>query len=333
MNWPRSLRWRILLGALLWTLGMIPAMHLVIMPLLSHTIHLRGALPFPPGVGVAILIAVFCMLAGILQVRTGLMPFAMLRKHLAAVRDGSDRRMQGTYPTEVQPLVNDLNSLLEQREQTVRRALAKAGDLAHGLKTPLTLLAQEAERAEAAGQSETAAAISQQVERMRRQVDYHLAHARAATSGNVPGASCQVLASLEGLSRTMLRIHADRGLSLQVDASPEHSIRGRREDLDEMLGNLLDNAFKWAKSSVKVRSSMENGAVVVTVDDDGPGILPAMREVVLQRGVRADEAAPGSGFGLAIVSDLAELYGGTISLEDSPLDGLRARLQLPAWQV
>jgi signal transduction histidine kinase len=268
------------------------------------------------------------MFAGLLQVRIGLVPFVKLRKHLAAVRDGSDHRIEGTYPTEVQPLVNDLNSLLEQREQTVRRALAKAGDLAHGLKTPLTLLAQEAERAEAAGQHETASAIRQQVERMRRQVDYHLAHARAATSGSVPGVRCQVLASLEGLSRTMLRIHADRGLSLQVDASPEHSIRGRREDLDEILGNLLDNAFKWAKSSVKVQSSLENGAVVLTVDDDGPGLPAAMREVVLQRGVRADEAAPGSGFGLAIVSDLAELYGGTISLEDSPLGGLRARLQL-----
>jgi signal transduction histidine kinase len=330
MNWPRSLRWRILLGALLWTLGMIPAMHLVIVPLLNHTIHLHGALPFPPGVAVAILIAVFCMFAGIFQVRTGLLPFAKLRKRLAEVREGPDRKIEGTYPTEVQPLVNDLNSLLEQREQTVRRALAKAGDLAHGLKTPLTLLAQEAERAEAAGQHETAAAIGQQVERMRRQVDYHLAHARAATSGNVPGARCQVLASLDGLSRTLLRIHADRGLTLQVDASPEHSIRGRREDLDEMLGNLLDNAFKWAKSSVRVQSSLENGAVVLTVDDDGPGLPGAMREVVLQRGVRADEAAPGSGFGLAIVNDLAELYGGTISLEDPPLGGLRARLQLPA---
>jgi len=115
-----------------------------------------------------------------------------------------------------------------------------------------------------------------------------------------------------------------------VDVSPEHFIRGQREDLEEMLGNLLDNACKWAKSSVKIQSVQENDAVVLTVDDDGPGLVPYMRDVVLQRGVRADEAAPGSGLGLAIVRDLAELYEGTISLEDSPMSGLRARLRLPA---
>jgi signal transduction histidine kinase len=327
MNWRHSLRGRIFLGALLWTIGLVPVTHLMVPALNRWT---RG-LPISFRLtGLLFTFAFLFMFAGIFQLGAGFLSFGQLRRRLAAVREGSERRIEGRYPMEVQPLVNDLNSLLEQREQTVRRALAKAGDLAHGLKTPLTLLEQEAERAEAAGQHETAAAIGQQVERMRRQVDYHLAHARAATSGNVPGARCQVLASLDGLSRTMLRIHADRSLTLQVDASPEHSIRGRREDLDEMLGNLLDNAFKWAKSSVKVQSSLENDAVVLTVDDDGPGLPAAMREVVLQRGVRADEAAPGSGFGLAIVSDLAELYGGTISLEDSPLGGLRARLQLPA---
>ena len=230
----------------------------------------------------------------------------------------------------MQPLVNDLNSLLEHRERIVLRALAKAGDLAHGLKTPLAVLAQEADRAEAAGQHQISAIMSLQLERMRRQVEYHLAHARAAGSGDVPGARYPVLASVEGLVRTLLRIYAARELKLNVDVSPEHFIRGQREDLEEMLGNLLDNACKWAKSSVKVQSKRENGALVFTVDDDGPGLDPSMREIVLQRGVRADEAAPGSGLGLAIVSDLAELYQGSISLEDSPMGGVRARLRLPA---
>jgi signal transduction histidine kinase len=128
----------------------------------------------------------------------------------------------------------------------------------------------------------------------------------------------------------MLRIYADRKLAIQVDVSPEHSIRGQREDLEEMLGNLLDNACKWTNSSVKIQSTQEEGAVILTVDDDGPGLDPRMRDAVLQRGVRADEAAPGSGLGLAIVRDLTELYKGTISLEDSPMGGLRARLRLPA---
>jgi signal transduction histidine kinase len=230
----------------------------------------------------------------------------------------------------VQPLVNDLNSLLEHRERIVQRALAKAGDLAHGLKTPLAVLAQEAERTESEGQRETASTISLQVERMRRQVDYHLAQARAATPGNGPGARCPVLSSVEGLTRTLQRIYAARGLAIDVDVPREHFIRGQREDLEEMLGNLLDNACKWAKSRVRIQSIQENGAVVLTVDDDGPGLPAFMRDRVLQRGVRADEAAPGSGLGLAIVRDLAELYEGTIALEASPMGGLRAQLRLPA---
>jgi signal transduction histidine kinase len=282
------------------------------------------------GIGTAFAIASLLMLAGILHLRAGLLPFGRLRRQLSGLRDGSGRRIEGTYPTEVQPLVNDLNSLLEHRERLVQRALAKAGDLAHGLKTPLAVLAQEADRADAAGQHEMAAIICQQVERMRRQVDYHLAQARAAGSGDVPGARCPVLASAEGLTRTLLRIYAGRGLAFKVDIPPDHFIRGQREDLEEMLGNLLDNACKWAKSDIEVHSMQEEGFVVVTVDDDGPGLAVAMRDAVLQRGVRADEAAPGSGLGLAIVRDLAELYAGTISLEDSPLGGLRARLRLPA---
>jgi signal transduction histidine kinase len=325
MNWLHSFRWRILLGTFLWTLGLIPLLHLLFL-----VIHRQTRLISPGGVAMFLVFAAFCILAGIWQFRVGLLPFGRLRRQLSGLRDGSGRKIDGTYPTEVQPLVNDLNSLLEHRERIVRRALAKAGDLAHGLKTPLAVLAQEADRAEAAGQLETASTITLQVERMRRQVDYHLAQARAATPGNVPGARCPVLASVEGLARTLLRIYADRALAIEVDVPAAHFIRGQREDLEEMLGNLLDNACKWAKSSVKIQSVQEDGAVVLTVDDDGPGLPPSMRDRVLQRGVRADEAAPGSGLGLAIVRDLAELYEGTIALEDSPLGGLRACLRLPA---
>jgi signal transduction histidine kinase len=323
-----SFRWRIVIGAFFWTLGLIPVGHLVFMAV-HHQTRPRLIL-LPVGTGMSLAFAVFCLLAGIFLLQAALSPFGHLRRQLTALRDGWSRRVEGTYPVEVQPLVDDLNSLLEQRERIVRRALAKAGDLAHGLKTPLAVLAQEAYRAEAVGQHEISASMSLQLERMRRQIEYHLAHARAAGSGDVPGARCPVLASVEGLGRTLLRIYAGRELKLNVDVSPEHFIRGQREDLEEMLGNLLDNACKWAKSIVKIQSERENGALVFTVDDDGPGLDPAMRELALQRGVRADEAAPGSGLGLAIVSDLAELYRGSISLEDSPMGGVRARLRLPA---
>jgi signal transduction histidine kinase len=259
-----------------------------------------------------------------------LQTFAELRKRLAAVHDGRESRVGGAYPSEVQPLVDDLNALLAHREQRVREALAKAGDLAHGLKTPLAVLAQEAERAAADGHYERAATLAQQVDRMRRQVEYHLAHARAAASGALPGAHCAVAESAHGLARTLERLHAARALTIDVNVAADHAIRGQREDLDEMLGNLLDNACKYARTRVAISSQNGDGRVEIAVDDDGPGLPVAMRDAVLQRGVRADEAAPGSGFGLAIVRDLAALYGGSIALEASALGGLRARLTLPA---
>jgi signal transduction histidine kinase len=300
-------------------------MHLVFL-----VVH--GQLRFMPGwaIEVFLVFAGLCILAGIWQFRAGLLPFGRLRRQLLALRDGSGDRIEGIYPTEVQPLVNDLNSLLEHRERIVRRALAKAGDLAHGLKTPLAVLAQEAEQFEAAGQHEIASAINLQVDRMRRQVDYHLTQARATTPGNAPGARCPVVVSVEGLTRTLEKIYVARGLAMEVVVSPAHFVRGQREDLEEMLGNLLDNACKWAKSHVKIQSVQEHGAVVLTVDDDGPGLPTSIRDQVLQRGVRADEAAPGSGLGLAIVRDLAQLYEGTITLGDSPMGGLRASLRLPS---
>jgi signal transduction histidine kinase len=246
------------------------------------------------------------------------------------VREGRSQRIEGDYPSEVQPLVNDLNALLEDRERAVARALTTAGDLAHGLNTPLAVLAQEAEQAGAAGHHDLATTLRQLVERMQRQIDYHLARARAtASTGAAPGLRCSVLPSVEGLVRTMRRLHAGRELTIDTDVSPGHEIRGRREDLDEMLGNLLDNACKWARSRVAISSSIEDAQLVIAVDDDGPGLEPSLRARVLQRGVRADQQVQGSGLGLAIASDLAELYGGSVTLETSPLGGTRARLQLP----
>src|SRR6202162_2030535 len=259
MNWLHSFRWRILRGPVLWTLGLIPIMHLLFL-----VVH--GQLRVMPewSIGIFLVFATSCILAGIWQFRAGLLPFGRLRRQLAGLRDGSGDRIEGTYPTEVQPLVNDLNSLLEHRERIVRRALAKAGDLAHGLKTPLAVLAQEAEQFEAAGRHEIASAINLQVDRMRRQVEYHLKQARATTPGNAPGARCPVLVSVDGLTRTLEKIYAARGLAIEVEVSSAHFVRGQREDLEEMLGNLLDNACKWAKSNVKIQSVQENGAVVLT---------------------------------------------------------------------
>jgi signal transduction histidine kinase len=280
------------------------------------------------------LLAAGCMFVGFLQVRRGMSPINQLRERLATVHRGIAARVSGRYPTEIQPLVDDLNVLLEEREQRVAKAIAKAGDLAHGLKTPLAVLAHEAEQARAAGHEKLAVEIDQQINRMRRQIDYHLAHARASASYSAaPTARTSIASSAEGLVRTLERLYAEQNLRIEIDVPPSHFFRGQPEDLDEMIGNLLDNACKWARTQVKLSCVQENGEIVIAVDDDGSGIEPSMREAVIQRGIRMDEAAQGSGLGLAIVRDLAEIHGGTISLEQSSLGGARALLKLPAHDV
>ena len=332
-----SFRNRLLLAAALWTaglfiIGVIVSTALMLRfkswPYIMHHTAWTHATVF------SIMAAVF-MIIGLSQVRSALSSLNRLRTRLAAVHAGQDAQVAGSYPAEVQPLVDDLNALLEHRAQMVHRALAKAGDLAHGLKTPLAVMSHEAERAANNGQGEFAEVITQQVERMRRQVEYHLAHARAAASGAQSGARSSVLSSAEGLSRALQRLHAARGLALNLNVSDTCVARVQREDLDEMLGNLLDNACKWARSRVVISSTATDSTIVILVDDDGAGLDASLREAVLQRGVRADEsprvprAAAGSGFGLAIVRDLAELYGGSIELDASPAGGLRALLKLP----
>ena len=323
-----SLRARLLVGAFVWMIAVFVSVTAVLIKIGRN--HPEYKLPGATyHAAMALFFAAFAV-GGLLLVQRAVAPLWSLRARLSAVREGKSQRIEGDHPSEVQPLVDDLNGLLEDRERAVARALATAGDLAHGLKTPLAVLEQEAEQAGAAGHHELAATLHQQVERMQRQIDYHLVRARAtAASRAALGLRCAVLPSVEGLVRTMRRLHAEREIEIDVDVSPAHEVRGRREDLDEMLGNLLDNACKWARLRVAVSSSIEDADLVIAVDDDGPGLDASMRAQVLQRGVRVDQRVQGSGLGLAIVSDLAELHGGSVALETSPLGGTRARLQLP----
>jgi signal transduction histidine kinase len=326
-----SLRGRVWAGAILWTLGLFAIAGLALTqvmywhPTSPQVVH-RVFLHVRPVTAVALVLLV----VGLIQISRGVSHVAQLRTRLSEIHRGQAKRMDGDFPSEVQPLVNDLNALLAERDRVVERAQAKAGDLAHTLKTPLAVLLQEADLADKAGQSQIAVAIRQQVERMQRQMDYHLAHARAAASGAAPGTRCEVSPAAEGLARTLRRLHADRNLAIVVDVPEGQAVRVEQADLEEMLGNILDNACKWAATRVTLSTETTGASVVVMVDDDGPGVADAMLEAVLQRGVRADETAPGSGFGLAIVRDLAEVYGGTITLGRSPLGGLRAALSLPS---
>ncbi len=320
----RSLRSRLILASLLWTGGLLALMHMASLMVIHAFPRFRGIHSVGP-----IIFGLVLMAAGFVGVRQGLTPFRHLRERLMAVRRGERRRVEGVYPNEVQPLIDDLNALLEDREKAVKRAFATAGDLAHGLKTPLTLLAQEADRAGASGNPEWAATINLHVERMSRHVDFHLARARAAASGAAGAAPCLVAPCVEALVRTLLKLHAGKTLEISSTIGPELFARVQPEDLEEMIGNLLDNACKWANSRIALEASQTGSLLVLKLDDDGPGLAPNLRGVALERGVRIDEAAPGSGLGLAIVRDLAEIYGGSISLDDSPLGGLRARLSLP----
>lgn len=320
----RSLRSRLILASLLWTGGLLMIMHILSLLVIHVLPGVRGR----PSL-LAVLVGLGFMVTGLLCARRALLPFQYLREQLGEIRSGHGGRVLGMYPTEIQPLITDLNGLLANREQSIQRAMATAGDLAHGLKTPLALLSREADRLHSAGDRESAETIIQQIEKMSRQVDYHLARSRAASSGALGTARSPIAASVDGLIRTLRKLYAARTLEITAQIDSRLIARMQREDLDEILGNLLDNACKWTTSRIALAASHSAGALTLTVDDDGPGLPAELRSAVLKRGVRADQAVPGSGLGLAIVRDLTELYGGSVALEESPWGGLRARLMLP----
>jgi signal transduction histidine kinase len=274
------------------------------------------------------------LIAAILvQVKVGLLPLRQVSKGLGKIRDGEARRLDGHFPTEIAPLVGELNSLIQHSEEVVGRARTHVSNLAHFLKTPLSVLAAEAEAHERdAAAAPLAEMVKRQVFSMRRQVDHYLSRARAAGSLDVLGNRTQVSAVLDDLARVIARIHAVRGVAIDAECDDGIYFRGERQDLEEMLGNLIDNGCKWAKSRVRVRCDKSGGRLVVTVEDDGPGLSAQQRAQVGERGERLDESVPGSGLGLAIVRDISKLYGGFFSLQGSSLGGVLARLELPAIQ-
>lgn len=266
------------------------------------------------------------VLAVLIQVRFGLEPLRGVSRGLASIRAGRARRLDGTFPSEIRPLVVELNALLEHSEALIARARTHVGNLAHGLKTPIAVLHNEAERAP----GPLADVVRRQVAQMRRQVDHHLARARAITSGSVLGARSEVGPAVGDLRRTLLRIYAAKQLALEVTCPEGLVFAGARQDLEEMLGNLLDNACKWAERRVRVTCEQVGSRLRLAFEDDGPGLPPDREAEVIERGRRLDETKPGSGLGLAIVAEMVELYGGTLRLEPSPLGGLAVRLDLPA---
>jgi signal transduction histidine kinase len=269
------------------------------------------------------------VLAALLQIRIGLKPLDRLREALMAVRTGRAPRLQGEFPSEVRPLVDEFNAYLEHIATVVERARTHVGNLAHALKTPLSVLCNEADAAD----GELAESVRRQAEIMGRRIDHHLVRARTAATGALVGARTEVAPVLEDLRRTLVRIHAARGVDVEVETEPNLHFRGDRQDLEEVIGNLVDNGCKWARTAVKLAARREGERLALVVEDDGPGLPAEQGNEMPLRGERLDETVPGWGLGLSIVSEIVGLYGGEIRLGRSGLGGLCVEVSLPAAEV
>lgn len=268
-----------------------------------------------------------------LQVRIGLFPIERMRRALFAIRAGDSERLEGRFPTEIAPLAEELNALIESNRATMERSRTHVGNLAHALKTPLSVITNEARSSDHA----SAVRIAEQAGLMREHIDHHLERARMAAQRRVIGAVTEIEPVIERLARAMRKIHETKGVLVDVDVQPGLRFRGERQDLEEALGNLMDNAAKWCSGRIEVSARLEGAAkgderrfLVIHVDDDGPGLAPEKRIEAVKRGRRLDETVPGTGLGLSIVTDLAALYGGRFQLLDAPIGGLRCELVLPA---
>ena len=266
------------------------------------------------------------------QVRLGLKPLFDLRDTVADVREGRITRVDGSYPPEIQPLATELNFLIDHNKDVVERARTHVGNLAHALKTPLAVLVNESERAKGSKNAGFAKIVERQTSTMRNQVDHHLRRARAAARGQSIGVSTDVEDVLSSLARTLPRIFRSKDIDMSASITPGLAFRGEKRDLEEMAGNLMDNACKWTASRVKVlarANPTDETSFIITVEDDGPGLDEADYATALKRGARLDEATPGTGFGLAIVDDLARAYKGSVKLSRSDFGGLCVTLILP----
>jgi signal transduction histidine kinase len=279
-----------------------------------------------------VMLAAVLLLTTLFQVRFGLAPLKRISRGLAAIRSGKAEKLECSFPVEIEPLARETNALIDANREIVERARTHVGNLAHALKTPLSVIMNEAA---ARSDDPLAGKVKEQAGIMREQVTRHLERARIAARVAVVGTLTDVAPVVQALARTMEKTHHDKRLAIDVDVPEEARFRGERQDLEEMVGNLVDNACKWASARVAIEVLREQPApgrnvVRVVVDDDGPGLTPSERDQVAKRGRRLDETKPGSGLGLSIVVELAGLYGGALHLGTAPIGGLRAELTLPA---
>ncbi len=287
---------------------------------------------FPLAVSLAVA-GLGLVLSTFMQVHFGLIPLRAIEKRLAAIRSGEAQKLEGNLPTEIEPLGTELNALIQSNQDIVERARTQVGNLAHALKTPLAVITNEASDEK----SPSGRKIAEQATIMRDQVSHYLDRARMAARAGVIGRATHVRPVVESISRALERIHRERQISIAIDCPDDLRFQGEKQDLEEMLGNLLDNACKWAEQDVQFKAVVSPAGkenpqmrLLIAVDDDGPGLTPEQRKQGIQRGRRLDESKPGSGLGHSIVADVAQSYRGKFSLEAAPTGGLSARLDLPA---
>lgn len=274
--------------------------------------------------GLGLVVAVF------LQVQIGLRPLYSLRNEIADVRKGKAARIARTYPLEIQPLAEQVNQLLDHNQETVERQRTHVGNLAHALKTPLSVMLAEA----GMQQGVLPDMVRKQTEVMKAQVDHHLRRARAAARAHVLGERTPIAEVIDEMAVMLERVFEEKGVEIDWRAPDELGFRGERQDLQEILGNLMENACKWARRRVRISAGPTHlGQMIVVVEDDGPGLPEEQREAALQRGMRMDETTPGSGLGLSIVVELTRAYGGKITLGDSDMGGLKVLLELPTAEI
>jgi signal transduction histidine kinase len=270
------------------------------------------------------------VLATVVQVRFGLTPLFRLRREVAAVRRGKAERVDGVYPEELEPLAVELNALLAHNQEVVERQRTHVGNLAHALKTPLSVMLTEASQQP----GQLAEVVERQAQTMREQVDHHLRRARAAARSQTSGERTPVEPILDELAVTLERIFQDKGVEIDWRCPEDLCFQGEKQDFMELAGNVMENAGKWCKGRIRAEAAPSGEArMLLTVDDDGPGLPPEERAQALKRGQRLDENAPGSGLGLSIVDELTRAYGGSVRLGESPMGGLRVTLDLPRAQA
>ena len=270
--------------------------------------------------GIGLIIAIY------LQIKVGLKPLRLLKETLSNISSGKETRLPESFPSEVQPVVHELNFLLDHSEGLLERARTQVGDLAHALKNPLTVIRNEADGIN----SEQGRLISEKAAAMGAYVERYLSRARAAGSANIIGASVDVLAISRDIGYLMEHMYQDKNLNIVLKDLKGLQFKGDAQDLEEMLGNLMDNACKWANNQVIVQGDKKGSRIYIRIQDDGPGIPGDKMHSVLKRGQRLDETVPGSGLGLGIVLDLSKLYNGDLKLDNCEEGGLCAELELPA---